>query len=95
MLSRYIINTHRSYICFLRVVACYHNCVNHQKYIRSQVTGALDKLIDSGADLTRGAANLFYVQLLEWACDDENDLHCSQIALDYYDQWKAQPNINP
>jgi hypothetical protein len=64
-------------------------------YVGAKVTGALNRLIESGADLTRGAANLFFVQLLEWACDDGNDLYCSQLAIEYYEQWKAQPNTNP
>jgi hypothetical protein len=58
------------------------------------VAGALTGLQNSGADLKLGAANLFYVSLVDnGVAFGVEELH--DLANEYYAQWKLDPAMNP
>jgi len=58
------------------------------------VIEALEGLKTSEIDLTLGAGNLFYSDLMDWTCSLRS-LQCELEAENYFKDWKENPQLNP
>lgn len=64
-----------------------------QDYILPKISGVLDELTKT-RNVDVGIDNLLHAQLVDWACGME-DLRCMNHSLDLFEQWKANPKVNP